>query len=39
MKTLREVLMLGVMIALLPAATHAQEIKVTLLGTGTPVPE
>jgi len=38
MKTLREMLMLGVMIALLPAAVHAQEIKVTLLGTGTPVP-
>jgi ribonuclease Z len=38
MKTLREMLMLGVMIALLPTAAHAQEIKVTLLGTGTPVP-
>jgi hypothetical protein len=38
MKTLREMLMLGVMIALLPVAAHAQEIKVTLLGTGTPVP-
>ena len=38
MKTLREMLMFGVMIALLPTAAHAQEIKVTLLGTGTPVP-
>ena len=38
MKTLREMLMFGVMIALLPTVAHAQEIKVTLLGTGTPVP-
>ncbi len=38
MRTLREMLMFGVMIALLPAAADAQEIKVTLLGTGTPVP-
>ncbi len=38
MKTLREMLVLGVMIALLPLAANAQEIKVTLLGTGTPVP-
>ena len=27
-----------VVVALLPAAANAQEIKVTLLGTGTPVP-
>ena len=27
-----------VMMALLPAAANAQEIKVTLLWTGTPVP-
>jgi ribonuclease Z len=38
MRMLREMLMSGVMIALLPTAAHAQEIKVTLLGTGTPVP-
>src|SRR5262250_137227 len=37
MKTLREMLVLGVMISLLPAAANAQEIKVTLLGTGTPI--
>lgn len=38
MKTLCEMLMLAVVIACLPGAAHAQEIKVTLLGTGTPVP-
>jgi ribonuclease BN (tRNA processing enzyme) len=38
MKTLREMLMLSLTIALLPAAAQAQEITVTLLGTGTPVP-
>jgi ribonuclease Z len=38
MKTLRGMLMLGLMIGLLPVAANAQEIKVTLLGTGTPVP-
>ena len=37
MKTLREMLVLGVMISLLSAAANAQEIKVTLLGTGTPI--
>jgi ribonuclease Z len=38
MRTLRGMLILGVMIALVPFAAGAQEIKVTLLGTGTPVP-
>jgi ribonuclease Z len=38
MKTLRGRLVIGVMIALLPATANAQAIKVTLLGTGTPVP-
>src|SRR5205085_8291947 len=37
MKTLRQMLMLAVVIAF-PGAAYAQEIKVTLLGTGTPVP-
>jgi ribonuclease Z len=32
------VLVLGVIIALLPATATGQELKVTLLGTGTPVP-
>ncbi len=38
MKTLREVLVLVAIIALVPTAAVAQEIKVTLLGAGTPVP-
>lgn len=38
MKTLREMLVLGVVTVLLPAVANAQEIRVTLLGTGTPVP-
>jgi ribonuclease Z len=38
MKTLREMLVLGAIIVLVPTAAVAQEIKVTLLGTGTPVP-
>jgi ribonuclease Z len=33
---LRAVLMLGVMSALLPSAAHAQDITITLLGTGCP---
>jgi ribonuclease Z len=36
MRLLRWVLMLGVMIALLPSAAHAQDIRITLLGTGCP---
>jgi ribonuclease Z len=38
MKILRGLLVVGAVIALLPAAASAQAIKVTLLGTGTPVP-
>jgi len=38
LKTLREMLVLGVVTVLLPAVANAQEIRVTLLGTGTPVP-
>jgi ribonuclease Z len=39
MRTLRRMLILGVMIALVPFEVGAQDIiKVTLLGTGTPVP-
>ena len=38
MTTLREMLILAVAIACLPGAADAQAIKVTLLGTGTPVP-
>ena len=38
MKTRGAMLVLGVVIALLPVVANAQEIKVTLLGTGTPVP-
>lgn len=38
MKTLREMLVLGVVTVLLPVVANAQEIRVTLLGTGTPVP-
>jgi ribonuclease Z len=36
MRMLRAVLMLGVMSALLPSAAHAQDITITLLGTGCP---
>lgn len=38
MKSARATLVLAFIVALLPMAAHAQEIRVTLLGTGTPVP-
>jgi ribonuclease Z len=38
MRTVRSMLMLGLVLAFLPVEANAQEIKVTLLGTGTPVP-
>ena len=38
MRKVRRMLILSIMIVLFPFAVGAQEIKVTLLGTGTPVP-
>ena len=38
MKTAHATLVLAFIVALLPLVANAQEIKVTLLGTGTPVP-
>ena len=38
MTMLRQILVVAIVIACLRGAADAEEIKVTLLGTGTPVP-